>query len=892
MRVHLFLYFFLTISLSLTAQKKNIDSTVFDRWPILNRPIISDNGNYVVFTFDRIPNETHTLVVEATDTKWKREIVGARAPYFSNDSRWLVCNLQMDSLCLIQLGKERIQYFTHVQKYEVTGYRSQPWIAIHKIEDNDGNLLLYDLTKEITKVFPDVIDFAISNNGKSLVIERGDKLLNNRIVEWINIGTWESHVIYSIDDKMQVGDFTIDQEGEQVIFLSSQQGENALTEKCFWYYKVGMVRAVEKLNSRTPGVPKGGEVSNTKFSSDGSRIFFEINIAANKPLSRLGVMVDIWSYTDDKLQSQQLNEIYTPEIFKGVIDLDKNEAFIIRGRNEQLYENRGESDDYFLLTTNPCAYQENNWRYSCRVPLNIIYTKDGTRRLIKDSLVFSDLNGFSPDGKYVIYYDPQKQAYLSYSIKGEKTLNITRGIPFPISDIQHAGAGVPKPYSQLPRYWLPGKGVIINDEYDLWVLDPAGTNSPICLTKGFGRRNGIMFRMIYPTGLITQQQVILLAFRQSDKANGFYSLNLAKPSSPELLTMGPYLYYWQNVGGQVPIKAKAANTWVIQRESESEFPNLFITKNFKSFTRLTNIQPQNNYNWLTTELHDWTTPDGKKLQGILYKPENFTPNKRYPIIFHFYEEKSNELHQYLMPEATGSHINIPHFVSNGYLVFVPDIHYSIGKPSESICNSIISAAQHLFKYSGIDSTKMGMQGHSFGAYEVNTLITRTNLFAAAAEAAGTVDCISGYGSISKDGRSNAFKYETGQYRLGANLWQGPELYIDNSPIFDAAKVNTPLMIMHCKGDGAVPFEQGVEWFTALRRLGKKVWLLQYDNGGHQIGGKDANDYTVRLMQFFDHYLKGRPAPKWMVQGIPAILKGIEKGFEFEDKDSTSANLNK
>ncbi|THU39606.1 S9 family peptidase [Niastella caeni] len=891
MKLFLFLFFCIAFPLSITAQKKIIDSTVFDRWPTLNSPAISANGKYVVYIVDKIPSDGYTLVIHASDGKWKKEIVGALYPRFTEDSRWLLCNFNTDSLCLLELGTERTKYYSHVQKYEVVGLGRRQWIAMKRRGNGGNHLLLRDLTNGTDKVFPDVIDFGFSKNGKSLVIERTDQLSQRKVIEWINTEKWESWIIFNKEVQGQVGNFTIDSEGKQVVFLTLKQDTNAQPSKCLWYYKVGMEQAAEKLNSRTPSLPAGCIISDAKFSPDGSRIFFEAK-AVDKSRQRSGVMVDIWSYTDDKLQAKQLDEINSPVTYKGVINLEKNEAIIIQGRNEQLYENRGETNDYSLLTTNPCYFEENNWRSSCRVPLYLVNTRDGTRRLIKDSMVFSDLNGFSPDGKYVLYYDPQKQAYFSYSVGVGKTVNIAQNIPFPISDVPHARAGLPKPYSLLPRSWLPGKGVIINDEYDLWLLDPTGTNSPICLTNGYGRANGIMFRIIYPFGLITEQQVILVAFRPSDKTNGFYSLNLAKPANPELLTMGPYLYCWQSVGGQSPIKAKAAKTWIIQRRSESESPNLFITKDFKSFLRLSSLQPQSNYNWLTTELHEWKTLDGKKMQGILYKPENFDPSRKYPVIFHFYEEKSDELHQYLIPEATGHHINIPHFVSNGYLIFVPDIHYTLTEPAVSVYNAVVSAAQYLSNLPFVDSARMGMQGHSFGAYGVNVLVTKTNLFAAAAEAAGVVDFVSGYGSIVKDGNSTAFKYEYGQYRIGATLWQKPDLYVSNSPIFYADKVNTPILIMHCKNDGAVPFEQGIEWYTALRRLGKKVWMLQYDDGGHQLGGKEANDYTIRLMQFFDHYLKGKPAPKWMINGMPATLKGIATGFEYEPINSTSVNLDK
>jgi hypothetical protein len=88
-------------------------------------------------------------------------------------------------------------------------------------------------------------------------------------------------------------------------------------------------------------------------------------------------------------------------------------------------------------------------------------------------------------------------------------------------------------------------------------------------------------------------------------------------------------------------------------------------------------------------------------------------------------------------------------------------------------------------------------------------------------------------------------------------------------------------MMSNKADGDVPFPQGVEMFTALRRLGKKAWMLQYDGEDHMVFDAAAADLTVRMKQFFDHYLKGAPPPKWMTEGVPARLKGIDSGLELD-----------
>jgi dipeptidyl aminopeptidase/acylaminoacyl peptidase len=304
------------------------------------------------------------------------------------------------------------------------------------------------------------------------------------------------------------------------------------------------------------------------------------------------------------------------------------------------------------------------------------------------------------------------------------------------------------------------------------------------------------------------------------------------------------------------------------------------------YTVLSNLNPQqNNYNWFTVELQKWKMFDGKESEGLLFKPENFDPNKKYPVIFYFYERDADTRYNYLAPAPSASTINIPWFTSNGYLVFNPNIYYKTGQPGDDAYNSVVSAARYLAKMPFVDSTKMAIQGQSWGGYQVAYLVTKTKLFAAAGAGAPVANMTSAYGGIRwGTGVNRQFQYEKSQSRIGATLWEKPEAYIKNSPLFKADKITTPLLIMHNDKDGAVPWYQGIEFFTALRRLNKKVWLLQYNDEDHNlVERRNRKDLSIRLGQFFDHYLKGATAPRWMTDGVPAALKGIDWGVTPEAK---------
>ena len=286
----------------------------------------------------------------------------------------------------------------------------------------------------------------------------------------------------------------------------------------------------------------------------------------------------------------------------------------------------------------------------------------------------------------------------------------------------------------------------------------------------------------------------------------------------------------------------------------------------------------------------WVQPDGITTQGILYKPENFDRNKKYPVIINYYTQLSHRLYEYPQPEFTGSaNINIPWFVSRGYLVFTPDINNHEFATTESASTTVESAARMLSKLPFVDSLKMGIAGHSWGGTETNYIVTHTHLFAACLSGSGggqAVDMVSNSLAIKNNGSApfnDLDRYENRGEGIGATLWQKPDLWIKRSPIFRADQVSTPLLIFYNKAD--VDWLRAEEFFIALRRLGKPTWMLQYDNGGHLVGGKDAEDFTIRITQFFDHYLKGEPMPVWMAHGIPARLKGIDNGLRLDTSKS-------
>jgi dipeptidyl aminopeptidase/acylaminoacyl peptidase len=338
--------------------------------------------------------------------------------------------------------------------------------------------------------------------------------------------------------------------------------------------------------------------------------------------------------------------------------------------------------------------------------------------------------------------------------------------------------------------------------------------------------------------------------------------------------MGPYSF------GN-PLKAEKAENYLFTKGSYVLSPDLYTGTSLDNATQISHINPQQQeYNWGTASLFKWTAYDGKPAEGILYKPEDFDSTKKYPVLLYFYEKLSEGLYNYLPPAPTPSRLNISFFVSRGYLVLAPDISYETGYPGKGAYNYVVSGARALATNTWVDSLNMGIQGQSWGGYQVAYLITQTSLFKAAWTGAPVANMTSAYGGIRwETGMNRQFQYERSQSRIGATLWEKPELYIENSPLFQLPKVTTPLAIMSNDADGAVPWYQGIELFTGLRRLGKQVWLLNYNNEAHNlVQRQNKKDIQRREQQFFDHFLKNAPAPEWMESGVPATEKGKNWGW--------------
>ncbi|MEW5982639.1 MAG: prolyl oligopeptidase family serine peptidase [Acidobacteriota bacterium] len=665
---------------------------------------------------------------------------------------------------------------------------------------------------------------------------------------------------------------TFDEKGSQLAFLSDRDlyKEDPAGWKLY-HWTTAATAAVELASTATTGMPAGMMPSDNGtigFSKDGGRLFFgcgripEPEKPEDAPES---VKVDIWHWRDPELQPMQKvrAEQERKRTYTAVIHL-KDKRVVALADPDVPSISRNEDDTVVMGSSNIPYRQLVSWDMGYQ-DYYIVSAQDGSRKkFLERSPHAAQL---SPGGTHVVWFDANEADWFAYRVSDGKVVNLTEKVTVPLVDETWDTPDLPRPYGVAG--WTEGdKTVLIYDRFDIWEVKPDGTGLR-SLTNGAGRAGKIVFRYqdLDPDerAILSTQPLLLRAIDDTTKASGFYRGSFAGVAPAKLIMLD------KSVGA--PTKAKSADVLLVTAQRFEEFPDLWLTDGrFSKLARVTDANPQQaEFIWGRSELIDYRNSDGKLLRAILTKPEDFDPAKKYPLMVYIYEELSSGLHRYTAP-APGTSINMARYVSNGYVILQPDIVYDVGFPGESAFKCVIPAVQKVVDMGFIDPARIGIQGHSWGGYQITYLITRTDIFRAVQAGASVSNMVSAYGGIRwGSGMSRAFQYERTQSRIGGPPWSKELEFFENSPIFWVEKVNTPYLSIHNDEDDAVPWYQGIEFFSALRRLGKEAYMFNYNTEKHGLRQREnQKHWTIHQDEFFDHFLLGKPKPEWMEKGVPYL----------------------
>ncbi len=908
MKKALFTLFFTLVVLSASAQKKPLDHSVYDGWQSIGETTLSPSGNVLVFTVQpqegdgrltvrRFGKKPLEVVIErgyhASILDDENFVVGQIRPLFRQTRRARIAKkkeLPRDSVFVLDLRSGQVRKFAHTKGLELGSHGTAAiafetsdtsFVAprLRKEKDRGHVLAVYHLASGAIDTLIHIDGCEFSEDGLHLsLVQKTDA--KHSVVGFYDVATRSTRFLTDTTTWHDAPSFNL--AGTQAVYLQADDTLSSGSKHAeLFRYDLAAGRA-EKLVSLEAqrSLPAGWgltERSRRFFTDDDSHIFagiLEIQPPKDTALVSFETPgLDIWNWDAPKLPPFMKAERKNRSEGGNCLCVYQDGRLVPFTLNPDARFRRDDDDRRILIeeVVDPVATQ---WDLTTPSRLSWADVEGHTTFITEASL--SDV-WISPEGKFALWWDLKASAWMLHDLSAGTTRNLTEGCREAFWDEEDDHPAPKQPYG-CAGWTLGDREVLLYDRYDLWAVD-TGNGAFRRLTRG--REEDRRYRLIDtrdpdgPSGY--GENLLLSVFDCRTKENGLAPALLHGKKAPATVAFGGWTYTAVH-------KALNAPVYTFRRGNFQEPMNLRYTDFGKTDLQVSDInQQQKDFNWGTVELYKWNAYDGTPLEGLLYRPEDFDPSRKYPVMVYFYERNSENLYSYHSPSPSRSTINIPFYVSRGYVVFVPDIVYSSGIPGESAYNCIVSGAESLTRFPWIDKEHMAIQGQSWGGYQVAYLITRTSLFCAAGAGAPVANMTSAYGGIRwESGMSRQFQYEQTQSRIGRDLWHGVELYMENSPLFKLPQVKTPVLIMHNDDDGAVPWYQGIELFMGLRRLGKPAWLLEYNGEAHNLRQRrNTKDLSIRLQQFFDHYLKGAPAPAWMRTGVPTHKKGYYFGYETE-----------
>lgn len=918
--------------------KRALTHNDYDSWRSLSGSQISADGRYIAYSLIPQDGDGEIVVRQIATGREYRQPRGWRQPVplpddpeaaqaavanlnratrltFTADSRFLIFTIEPDkqdvlngrrekkkpeemprnALGIINLESGGLSRIEQVKNFQVpengSGYIAVLLEGKSKPEEttsNEGkekkeygtNLVLRELLSGKDSVYSDVSEYSFSKDGLTLLftVAARDESKNGLFVVKRDRDELAPAVAI-VSGKGKYSKLTWNEAQTQLAFLADS-GDSGSSRSRFslhvWDRRAN--RPLDNLLSEAPGFPAERMISDKaaiSFSRDGERLFLGLSnppaprSEPSNPTTDEKVVADLWHWKDDFIQPMQ----------KVRASQDRNRSYravwhISEGRLAPLADEAMDtvlpsSDGRWAIGQDDRSYRRLVGVDTAYSDVYLVNTKDGSRSKLREKNQFG--LSWSPLGNYALFYDGRH--WNSIAIPTGQITNLTSSIGVNFWQEDHDTPNTPPPYG-IAGWTKDDKEVLLYDQYDIWQVSPDGLRVNN-LTGGAGRRDRITFRY---ARLDPEERWIepgsTLLLRAEDQKNydtGFYRVKIGT-ASPEKLVMAAKSF-------SPPIRAKNSNVLLLSASRFDEYPDLLTTdENFKDLRKVSTAGDQKDrFLWGKAELISFRNTDGVELSGILIKPDNFDPRRKYPLMVYIYEKLSDGLHRFVNP-APGTSINPSYYVSNGYVVLMPDIVYRIGYPGASALNCVLPAVQAVVDRGFIQENAIGIQGHSWGGYQIAYMVTQTSRFRAAAPGAVVGNMTSAYSGIRwGTGLPRQFQYERTQSRIGGSIWEYPMRFIENSPIFQAHRVETPILMVHNDNDDAVPWYQGIEYFLALRRLNKEAYMFNYNGEYHGLRKRhNQKDYTRRLQEFFDHHLRGAKKPEWMERGIPWLERELPR----------------
>ncbi len=753
-----------------------------------------------------------------------------------------------------------------------------------------ADLVVRDLRSGQERTFGSVLEYAVARDGQAVLFAVSSRTESENGVFAVNPGAGSLTPTTLASGPGRYLKVTWDREHKRAAFVSDRDDRAAKAPRFRAYlWDRGPAGATAVVDSSTPGLPATLSVSDqgqVAFSRDGRRLYIP-TAPPSSPRVEIDsipadekVLVDIWNYKDDLVQPMQKIRAARERArtYRGVYLIAEKRYTQVSDPTLRTVVMTDDGARAVGLDDAPYRRMiDFDGTYS---DVYLVDASTGERKLVEKKWRGGGPGAafqWSPSGEVAVFFADRHWHALS---AGDGSIrNLTRTVPTAFYDEKDDTPDPPTSYD-ASGWTKDSSSFLVNDRFDVWQLFLDGRPAKN-LTEGEGRRLKTVFRVERTdrvdedddeAGIDPARPLILRGENDATHATGFYRDAIDGVGVPARLLAADRNY-------RVVGRARDADVLLVTAQRFDEFPDVHLTDStFKTLTRLTDGGAQMRpFGWGKAELVDFKNSDGVALQAALIKPDGFDPKRKYPMIVYIYETLSETVHNFVNP-APGHSINLAYYASNGYLILRPDIVYTLGQPGQDALKSVVPAIQTVVDRGFVDEATIGIQGHSWGGYQIAYMLTQTGRFKAAEAGAPVGNMTSAYSGIRwGSGLPRQFQYEQTQSRIGPSLYDAPLTYVAASPVFQIKRVTTPVLILANDADDAVPWYQGIELFLALRRNDKEAYLFSYNGEFHGLRRRhNQKDYTVRMQQFFDHHLKAAPKPEWMEKGVPFLEKEEEK----------------
>ena len=869
----------------------------------MQSPVLSHDGKWVAYSASPDRGDGYGVLV-SSDSKKEYMVERGENPRFSARGRWILFTQKPpfsetegrpaserpnDAAILIRTSDGSQTVFSDVRRSTFSTLGQFLFIHRHTLEDTtlskDKNemikkagtpLLVKNLEKDQQVTLPFVDSWTVDSLSSSLVFTMKDTLESNNGLYYLSLrDLFSSPGVIDTTGKGTFSRFAWYEKESMLAYIRAEDpGKDTVETAAVYAWQMNLAAPDQLLAQNNS--PEGFFLpfdNRLEWSNDGKRLFFGFRperyaVKPDQKGSYASVLdsiqqraeIDIWHGEDPLIKTHE-KAIWNETSGQNLLSVfHLNERKVIQLADEVVTDVQPSPEGDFVMAWTIVPYSKRiTWEGRFR-DVYVINLHTGERTPVVKEL--GDFASLSPNGDYLLYFE--NDHWFAYDTATGNSKNLTAGIDIPFFNETDDTPSPPSSY-RTAGWMEDGESVLLYDRFDIWHAN-LKTGNMRNITAGEGRNRQTVFRVrkLDDDPLFKlREELFLEGFNENSKVRAVYACRPDREGVSLLLDENSNLRLRLLSGD----KRRIAYT----RESYDEFPDLWTSNTrFRNPVRVSRLTGQiEPFNWGTAELVSFTSADGVPLQGVVIKPGDYDPSKRYPVFVYYYEKFSQRLHDFNQT-VINHRPSFGYYASNGYVVFLPDIHFKEGRPGMSAVNSLVPAVQKLIEKGIADPAAIGLHGHSWSGYQTAFVVTQTDIFKAAIAGAPVSNMTSAYGGIRwGSGLARQFQYEQGQSRLGSSIFERRYLYIENSPLFYAHEINTPLLIMHGDADEAVPWEQSIELYLAMRRAGKDIIFLQYrDEPHHPRKYPNKVDYTIRMKDFFDFHLRGHEPAEWIIKGVP------------------------